>query len=175
MSIKKYFGTDGIRGRVGEAIINPEFFLKLGWAIGVVLNKKFGEAKVLVEATAEGQATVSGSVVCGLSSGEATIDVLQSEWHMPLKAGWNWIGYVMSEVKYREASYPGGNPGVSFATPPDPSIFIPVNSISDILTSIDKKNSLPAMLYYNVFNVNIRLSKICTCRYVYIINYSAQI
>jgi phosphoglucosamine mutase len=48
MSIKKYFGTDGIRGRVGEAIINPEFFLKLGWAIGVVLNKKFGEAKVLV-------------------------------------------------------------------------------------------------------------------------------
>jgi len=35
---KKYFGTDGIRGRVGEGNITPEFFLKLGWAVGRVLN-----------------------------------------------------------------------------------------------------------------------------------------
>ena len=48
MNAKKYFGTDGIRGRVGEAIINPEFILKLGWAVGKVLNENFGEAKVLV-------------------------------------------------------------------------------------------------------------------------------
>ena len=48
MSKRKYFGTDGIRGRVGESPINPEFILKLGWAVGRVLNEKFGEAKVLV-------------------------------------------------------------------------------------------------------------------------------
>lgn len=48
MKEKKYFGTDGIRGRVGEAVINPEFVLKLGWAVGMVLNKKFSGAKVLV-------------------------------------------------------------------------------------------------------------------------------
>jgi len=48
MNAKKYFGTDGIRGRVGEAIINPEFILKLGWAVGKVLNEKHGDAKVLV-------------------------------------------------------------------------------------------------------------------------------
>jgi phosphoglucosamine mutase len=48
MSERKYFGTDGIRGRVGDSPINPEFILKLGWAVGRVLNKKFGEAKVLV-------------------------------------------------------------------------------------------------------------------------------
>ena len=48
MNAKKYFGTDGIRGRVGEAIINPEFILKLGWAVGKVLNEKYGDAKVLV-------------------------------------------------------------------------------------------------------------------------------
>ncbi|MDR1057681.1 MAG: phosphoglucosamine mutase [Coxiellaceae bacterium] len=48
MRTKKYFGTDGIRGRVGKAIINPEFILKLGWAVGKVLNEKFGEAKVLI-------------------------------------------------------------------------------------------------------------------------------
>lgn len=32
MSNRKYFGTDGIRGRVGDAPITPEFVLKLGWA-----------------------------------------------------------------------------------------------------------------------------------------------
>jgi len=31
---KKYFGTDGIRGRVGEGNINSQFMLKLGWAAG---------------------------------------------------------------------------------------------------------------------------------------------
>ena len=32
--VKQYFGTDGIRGRVGEAPITPDFMLKLGWAAG---------------------------------------------------------------------------------------------------------------------------------------------
>lgn len=35
---KKYFGTDGIRGRVGETPITAEFMLKLGWAVGRVLG-----------------------------------------------------------------------------------------------------------------------------------------
>ncbi|RJQ47671.1 MAG: phosphoglucosamine mutase [Gammaproteobacteria bacterium] len=37
--IKKYFGTDGIRGKVGEAPITAEFMLKLGWAAGRVLGQ----------------------------------------------------------------------------------------------------------------------------------------
>lgn len=36
-SIRQYFGTDGIRGYVGRGHINPEFILKLGWAVGRVL------------------------------------------------------------------------------------------------------------------------------------------
>jgi phosphoglucosamine mutase len=36
---KKYFGTDGIRGRVGSEKIHPEFIMKLGWALGSVLNQ----------------------------------------------------------------------------------------------------------------------------------------
>jgi len=36
---KKYFGTDGIRGRVGQPPITAEFVLKLGWAAGRVLVK----------------------------------------------------------------------------------------------------------------------------------------
>jgi phosphoglucosamine mutase len=34
---RKYFGTDGIRGKVGHYPITPEFVLKLGWAFGRVL------------------------------------------------------------------------------------------------------------------------------------------
>lgn len=44
---RKYFGTDGIRGRVGEGPINPEFVLKLGWAVGKVLGGGEG-GKVLI-------------------------------------------------------------------------------------------------------------------------------
>ena len=44
---RKYFGTDGIRGRVGEGHINPEFVLKLGWAAGRVLSQGEG-GKVLI-------------------------------------------------------------------------------------------------------------------------------
>jgi len=35
---RKYFGTDGIRGRVGEAPITPDFMMRLGYAAGRVLT-----------------------------------------------------------------------------------------------------------------------------------------
>lgn len=47
MSDRKYFGTDGIRGKVGEYPITPDFALKLGWAVGRVLAKD-GVGKVLI-------------------------------------------------------------------------------------------------------------------------------
>ena len=37
---RKYFGTDGIRGKVGEPPITVDFLLKLGWAAGRVFAKK---------------------------------------------------------------------------------------------------------------------------------------
>ena len=37
MNERRYFGTDGIRGRVGDAPITPDFCLHLGWAVGQVL------------------------------------------------------------------------------------------------------------------------------------------
>lgn len=37
---KRFFGTDGIRGRVGEAPITPDFMLKLGWACGRVFARE---------------------------------------------------------------------------------------------------------------------------------------
>ena len=35
---RKYFGTDGVRGRVGQLPMTPEFALKLAWAAGRVLG-----------------------------------------------------------------------------------------------------------------------------------------
>ncbi len=37
---RKYFGTDGVRGRVGELPITPEFVLRLGFAAGEVLAQR---------------------------------------------------------------------------------------------------------------------------------------
>ncbi|QEP44899.1 phosphoglucosamine mutase [Ectothiorhodospiraceae bacterium BW-2] len=44
---RDYFGTDGIRGRVGEYPITPDFALHLGWAVGQVMAQK-GERKVVI-------------------------------------------------------------------------------------------------------------------------------
>ncbi len=44
---RRYFGTDGIRGRVGVWPINAEFILKLGWAVGKVLARQ-GFGKVII-------------------------------------------------------------------------------------------------------------------------------
>jgi phosphoglucosamine mutase len=47
MTKRKYFGTDGIRGKVGESAINPEFVMRLGYAAGKVLAGQ-GTNKVLI-------------------------------------------------------------------------------------------------------------------------------
>ncbi|SDK56056.1 phosphoglucosamine mutase [Billgrantia gudaonensis] len=45
---RRYFGTDGIRGRVGDYPITPDFMLKLGWAMGRVLARESGRTRVLI-------------------------------------------------------------------------------------------------------------------------------
>ncbi len=45
---KRYFGTDGIRGKVGTRPITPEFVLHLGWAVGHVLASHGGRGKVVI-------------------------------------------------------------------------------------------------------------------------------
>ncbi len=48
-SQRRYFGTDGIRGTVGQAPITPDFVMKLGWAAGRVLSARApGQRKVLI-------------------------------------------------------------------------------------------------------------------------------
>ncbi|EJS89801.1 phosphoglucosamine mutase [Pasteurella multocida subsp. multocida str. Anand1_buffalo] len=47
MAERKYFGTDGVRGKVGTFPITPDFALKLGWAAGKVLATQ-GSRTVLI-------------------------------------------------------------------------------------------------------------------------------
>ncbi|WP_447593836.1 phosphoglucosamine mutase [Aquipseudomonas campi] len=44
---RKYFGTDGIRGYVGQFPITPDFMLKLGWAAGMAFRKQ-GKCRILI-------------------------------------------------------------------------------------------------------------------------------
>ncbi|GGY97403.1 MULTISPECIES: phosphoglucosamine mutase [Shewanella] len=46
-STRKFFGTDGVRGKVGSGKMTPELALKLGWAAGRVLSRT-GTRKVLI-------------------------------------------------------------------------------------------------------------------------------
>ncbi|WP_028113284.1 phosphoglucosamine mutase [Ferrimonas kyonanensis] len=44
---RKYFGTDGVRGLVGQSPITPKFAMKLGWAAGKALANQ-GNSRVLI-------------------------------------------------------------------------------------------------------------------------------
>jgi phosphoglucosamine mutase len=44
---RRYFGTDGIRGRVGEFPITPDFMIKLGWAAGCVFARE-GQSRIVI-------------------------------------------------------------------------------------------------------------------------------
>lgn len=48
MTKKRYFGTDGIRGSLGEGPISPDFILKLGWACGRVFAREAGDGPCTV-------------------------------------------------------------------------------------------------------------------------------
>lgn len=74
--MKKYFGTDGIRGTVGDYPITPEFMLKLGWATGKVFAEK-GKGKVLIgKDTRISGYMFEAALEAGLSSAGVDINML---------------------------------------------------------------------------------------------------
>ncbi|MFP8966651.1 phosphoglucosamine mutase [Pokkaliibacter sp. CJK22405] len=71
---KRYFGTDGIRGRVGEFPITPEFVMKLGWAAGKVFAKEGRSRIVIGKDTRLSGYMFESALEAGLSA--AGVDVL---------------------------------------------------------------------------------------------------
>lgn len=77
--IRKYFGTDGIRGRVGQSPINPEFCLRLGWAVGTVFGQRRdnGKAHVIIGKDTRISGYMLESVLeSGLSSAGADVSLI---------------------------------------------------------------------------------------------------
>ena len=73
---KRYFGTDGIRGHVGEPPITPEFMLKLGWAVGRVFSRT-GRAHILIgKDTRVSGYMFESSLEAGLAAAGADVSLL---------------------------------------------------------------------------------------------------
>ena len=70
---RKYFGTDGIRGRVGDYPVTAEFMLKLGWAAGRVLGGNRGDRVIIGKDTRISGYMFESALEAGLSA--AGVDV----------------------------------------------------------------------------------------------------
>jgi len=70
---RKYFGTDGIRGRVGEYPVTAEFMLKLGWATGRVLGGNRANRVIIGKDTRISGYMFESALEAGLSA--AGVDV----------------------------------------------------------------------------------------------------
>jgi len=74
---KKYFGTDGIRGRVGVWPVTPDFILKLGWAFGCVLSARNPKSRVLIgKDTRISGYMFESALEAGLTAAGVNIDLL---------------------------------------------------------------------------------------------------
>ena len=81
---KKYFGTDGIRGRVGQYPITPDFMLKLGWAAGMAkLSKSAGQTALRRTRSGSTTATRLSSFPAGISSSIVNSHLLNERIHSP--------------------------------------------------------------------------------------------
>jgi len=73
---KRYFGTDGIRGKVGESPITPEFILKLGWAIGRVMVRAGKDGILIGKDTRISGYMFESALQAGLSAAGVNIRLL---------------------------------------------------------------------------------------------------
>ncbi len=73
---RRYFGTDGIRGRVGKSPITPEFVMKLGWAAGRVLGSAKNSKILIGKDTRISGYLLESALEAGLSAAGVNIRLL---------------------------------------------------------------------------------------------------
>ena len=73
---RKYFGTDGIRGRVGLEPMTPDFALKLGWAAGRVLAKSAGTRVLVGKDTRRSGYVFESALEAGFASAGVEVNLL---------------------------------------------------------------------------------------------------
>jgi len=73
---KKYFGTDGIRGRVGTAPLTPDFVMQLGWAAGRVLGGALGSRVLIGKDTRRSGYLFESALEAGFSAAGMDVGLL---------------------------------------------------------------------------------------------------
>ena len=73
---RKYFSTDGIRGKVGEEPITPDFVMKLGWAIGTALHENTSGPILIGKDTRVSGYMFESALEAGLSAAGVDIRLL---------------------------------------------------------------------------------------------------
>ncbi len=76
MSKREFFGTDGIRGRVGVYPMTPDFVLKLGWAAGKVLGAKADGPMLIGKDTRISGYMFESALEAGLSAAGVDVKLL---------------------------------------------------------------------------------------------------
>lgn len=66
--MRKFFGTDGVRGRVGEFPMTPDFAMKLGWAAGQVLGAEGGKEVLIGKDTRASGYMLESALEAGFSA-----------------------------------------------------------------------------------------------------------
>lgn len=73
---RQYFGTDGVRGRVGQPPMTPEFALRLGWAAGMVLGRDKGARVLVGKDTRRSGYLFESAIEAGLSAAGVEVGLL---------------------------------------------------------------------------------------------------
>lgn len=76
MAERKYFGTDGIRGQVGQSYVNPEFMLKLGWSLGRIMVNGSRKKVIIGKDTRVSGYMLESALEAGLSAAGVDVGLL---------------------------------------------------------------------------------------------------
>lgn len=76
MQSRQFFGTDGIRGTVGDSVINAKFMLQLGFVLGSVLGQSGGKKALIGRDTRESGRMIESALVAGLLSSGMDVNLL---------------------------------------------------------------------------------------------------
>ena len=94
---RKYFGTDGVRGTVGEAPITPDFVMRLGYAAGTTLvareqlppgERRVASAAAALLAVQAGARIVRVHDVAATRDALAVLAAVQDHWHARERPDW---------------------------------------------------------------------------------------
>jgi phosphoglucosamine mutase len=72
---KRYFGTDGIRSQIGDKLVNPDFVLQLGWAVGKVFACS-GSSVLIGKDTRISGYMIESALQAGLSAAGANVQLV---------------------------------------------------------------------------------------------------